>query len=152
MASPPAGSQAEQDALARFQEFFTNMTVERVKQQVDAVYAGNGYLYDTVALHHGLEKIRPYFIKTAERAQGVNVEILDIVTKEHDYYVKWLMDITWSAFKKGETTRSFGMSHIRLNAAGKVVLHYDFWDSTAGLWEHVPILGRMLRYAKRKAS
>ena len=42
------------------------------------------------------------------------------------------------------------MSHIRFGADGKVVLHQDFWDSSGGLFEHVPGLGWMLRKAKAR--
>lgn len=42
------------------------------------------------------------------------------------------------------------MTHIRFDSEGKVILHQDFWDSTGGLFEHVPALGWMLRRAKKR--
>jgi hypothetical protein len=50
----------------------------------------------------------------------------------------------------GEEKRSIGMSHVRFDADGRVELHQDFWDSAAGLWEHVPGLGGLLKLAKRR--
>ena len=50
----------------------------------------------------------------------------------------------------GEDTRSVGMTHVRFDSAGKVVLHQDFWDSTGGFFEHVPVLGWMLRRVKNR--
>ena len=148
VAAPETNEEAA--ALGRFKEFFSNMTPDRVRNQVDSVYDKDAYLYDTLALHHGIDAIRPYFIRTAERADGVTVEILDTIRKGNDFYVKWSMDITWSAFKKGKTTRSFGISHIRFGETGKVVLHYDFWDSTNGFFEHLPIIGGLIRWVKRR--
>jgi hypothetical protein len=139
-------------AMERFRTFFENLSPEVVREQVDAVYAAEGWLYDTVALHHGIDHIRPYFQSTAERAAGVEVSILSVLTEGKDTYIKWVMDITWSAFKKGQTTRSFGMSHLRFNAEGKVLLHYDFWDSTYGFWEHLPLFGPILRFLKRRVA
>ena len=148
--APAAGSAAEAEAINRFQAFFENMTPEQVRATVDSVYAPNAVLYDTLVLHEGIGQIRPYFIKTAERAKGVRVQVLDVLRNGNDFYLKWSMDIDWSAFKKGKTTRSFGMSHLRFNAQGQVVLHYDFWDAANGFFEHIPIVGHMIRWIKRK--
>jgi hypothetical protein len=151
--APAPGSDAEAAALARFREFFENMTPEQVRASVDKVYATDAWLYDTLVVHHGIDTIRPYFIKTAERAAGVRVEVLDVLRSGDDFYIKWQMDIDWSAFtKKGRTTRSFGMSQLRFNAAGHVVMHYDFWDSAHGFFEHLPVVGAAIRWIKRKVA
>jgi hypothetical protein len=128
------------------------MTPDQVRQSVGQVYAPGAWLYDTLVLHHGIDEIRPYFIRTAERAAGVRVEVLDILRSGNDFYLKWSMDIDWSAFKKGKTTRSFGMSHLRFNDAGQVIMHYDFWDSTNGFFEHIPLLGAAIKWIKRKVA
>jgi hypothetical protein len=31
-----------------------------------------------------------------------------------------------------------------------VVLHQDYWDSAAGLFEHVPVVGRLIRTVKSR--
>lgn len=56
--------------------------------------------------------------------------------------------VGWSIYRPFK--RSVGMSHIRFDADGKVILHQDFWDSTGGLFEHVPGLGWMLRSVKSR--
>jgi len=151
-AAPKPGSDAESAALGRFQDFFENMTPEQVRRSVEQVYAREAWLYDTLVLHHGIKEIKPYFIKTAERAAGVRVEVLDILRSGHDFYLKWSMDIDWSSFKKGKTTRSYGMSHLRFNDTGQVIMHYDFWDSTNGFFEHLPLIGSVIRWIKRKVA
>ena len=150
--APAPGSDAEAEAIARFKAFFENMTPDQVRQHVGEVYAPDAWLYDTLVLHHGIEAIRPYFIHTAERASGVRVEVLDVLRSGDDFHIKWQMDIDWSRFQKGKTTRSFGMSHLRFNAAGQVVMHYDFWDSANGFFEHLPLLGALIRWVKRMVA
>lgn len=151
-AAPEPGSEAEANALARFQGFFENMSPDQVRRTVEQVYAPQAWLYDTLVLHHGIGEIKPYFIKTAERAAAVRVEMLDILRSGHDFYLKWSMEIDWSAFKKGKTTRSYGMSHLRFNDTGQVILHYDFWDSTNGFFEHLPLIGSVIRWIKAKVA
>jgi hypothetical protein len=53
-------------------------------------------------------------------------------------------------FKPNQDTQTIGMSHLRFDASGLVRLHQDYWDSTAGLFEHVPLLGAGIRAIKRR--
>jgi hypothetical protein len=145
-------SPEEREALERFARFFSDMTPERVRNEIDAVYAADAILHDTLATHLGLAAIKPYFLKTAERAGGVRVTIDQTIREDYDYYIRWTMDITWSAFRKGETTRSVGMSQLRFDAEGRVVLHHDFWDSTSGFFQYLPLLGPLIRWIKRKVA
>jgi hypothetical protein len=50
----------------------------------------------------------------------------------------------------GETVQSIGMSHIRFNSAGQVVLHQDYWDSGSNLFEHIPVVGWLIRRIKAR--
>ncbi len=138
-------------ALERFKRFFGNLTPERVRNDAAFVYAADAILHDTLATHEGVEAIQAYLLRTAERAAGVKVDILRVLTDGSDAFLVWRMDITWSAFRqKGRTTRSHGMSHIRFDADGKVALHHDFWDSASGFFEHLPLVGTLIRWIKRK--
>ena len=60
------------------------------------------------------------------------------------------MTLRFKNLQRGKDTTSIGMSHIRFNSEGQVVLHQDFWDSSAGLFEHMPALGWMIRAVKRR--
>jgi len=42
-----------------------------------------------------------------------------------------------------------GASHLRFDAAGKVVLHRDYWDAAEELYAKLPVLGGLMRYLKR---
>ncbi len=138
-------------ALERFNHFFADLTPERVRNDTALVYAADAILHDTLATHEGMEAVRAYLLRTAERAAGVKVDIIRVLTDGSDAFLVWRMDITWSAFRqKGRTTRSHGMSHIRFDADGKVALHHDFWDSAGGFFEHLPLVGTLIRWIKRR--
>jgi len=44
-----------------------------------------------------------------------------------------------------------GASHLRFDAAGKVVLHRDYWDAAEELYAKLPVLGALMRYLQRRA-
>lgn len=145
------GGEAGSAALERFKRFFSDLTPQRVRNDAASVYAANAILHDTLATHEGVEAIRAYLMRTAERASGVKVDIQRVLIEGNDAFLVWRMDITWSAFRqKGRTTRSHGMSHIRFDNDGKVALHHDFWDSAGGFFEHLPLVGGLIRWVKRR--
>lgn len=146
---PEAGSAQEAEALACFRSFFENLTEAAVREHCRRVYAPTAILHDTLKTLQGIEPIESYFIKTAQRAKGVQVQVTDVVRSGEVHYLRWHMSITWSAFKKG-TTESDGLSLLRFNRAGHVQLHHDFWDSTNGFFIHLPALGWMIRQVIRR--
>jgi steroid delta-isomerase len=44
-----------------------------------------------------------------------------------------------------------GTSHLRFDAAGKVVLHRDYWDAAEELYAKLPLLGALMRGLQRRA-
>jgi hypothetical protein len=58
------------------------------------------------------------------------------------------MDARLKKVAAGETLRSIGITLVRFDAAGGVVIHQDYWDSAAGLFDHVPLIGRAIRTIK----
>jgi DNA-binding transcriptional regulator/RsmH inhibitor MraZ len=66
------------------------------------------------------------------------------------YYFRWVMDVRMKKVARGETIRTPGITLVRFDEQGRVLIHQDYWDSAAGLWEHVPVLGRGIRTIKAR--
>jgi len=49
---------------------------------------------------------------------------------------------------KSIDSKSIGISQIRLNDAGQIVFHQDFWDNTSGFFGHLPIVGGVINKIK----
>lgn len=45
-----------------------------------------------------------------------------------------------------------GCSEIHLDRDGRVCAHLDYWDAASGLYERLPLLGRLLRYLRRRLA
>lgn len=45
-----------------------------------------------------------------------------------------------------------GMSEVAFDATGRVAAHIDHWDAASQVYESVPVLGAVLRLAKRRAA
>jgi len=145
-----SGSVAERAALERFRELFEDFKGVDFEARLRAVYAEDVWFDDTLKTLRGRDAVVRYFAKTADALESGSAEILDVATSDGDYYVRWEMRLRFARLDRGTTHRSVGVSHLRFDREGKVVLHQDFWDSSRGLFEHVPGLGWLLKQAKRR--
>jgi len=143
------GGEEERRAVQRFQNLLSDFKAPDFGDRIAGVYAEDVFFNDTIKTVRGAKDVREYLTATGEGIDRGTVEFLDLVADNGNYYFRWLMTIRFKRFARGEDKRSVGMTHVRFDAAGKVVLHQDFWDSAGGLFEHVPALGWMLRRAKK---
>jgi hypothetical protein len=145
-----AGSEEERRSVERFQNALSDFKAPDFGERIREVYAGDAFFNDTLKTVRGVDAIQDYLMATAEAIDHGRVEFLNVVSANGNYYFRWAMTIRFKHFARGEDQRSVGMTHVRFNSEGKVLLHQDFWDSTGGLFEHVPMLGWMLRRAKKR--
>ncbi len=144
------GSEAEKRAVERFQGLLSDFKAPDFADRVTEVYAEDAFFNDTLKTVQGVEHIREYLVESGEAIDKGEVEFVDLVADHGNYYFRWVMTIRFKKLANGEDKRSIGMTHVRFNAQGRVVLHQDYWDSSAGLFEHVPALGWVLRRAKSR--
>jgi hypothetical protein len=143
------GSPAERQGIERLKLFLSRIDAESVRNNTLSVYAPDAYLNDTLVSRRGSSNIQSYFLATVEAAESITANIED-VTRSADgfYYVRWTMDVRMKKVAAGETIRTLGITLVRFDDQGRVLIHQDYWDSAAGLWDHVLGLGRGIRWIK----
>lgn len=146
--APQPGSEEEARAIAAFTEFVRQMRVETIAANARLVYAKDAYFNDTVKELEGSEAIAEYLAESLEATEEVNVEVVDVARSGVDYYYRWVMDIKFRNLNGGNWARSEGMSQIRFNGEGRVVLHRDFWDAAGGLFAYMPVVGSLIKWIK----
>jgi hypothetical protein len=139
-------AQQEKDAEARFVAFFKDVTPETIQAQTAGLYAENAWFNDTLKTLHGREAVKVYFLKISSHAAFMRCNVLDFARSGSNYYVRWTMDVQFKNSK--ETIRTIGMTQLRFDSEGRIIFHQDFWDSGAGFFEHVPVLGAAVRWIK----
>ena len=131
-------------AIDRLREYYREITAESVKRLTRKVYADDAFMCDTLHIARGAAEIEAYFLKSAERAESITVSILDYTASGREVYTRWTMTITAEKLADGKPVTTFGVSHFRFSQDGKVILHQDFWDASAGFFEQVSGLGGIL--------
>lgn len=79
-------------------------------------------------------------LEDAPRAEGVR---LALVTWRLRARLPRLGGATWTVA---------GCSEIHLDRDGRICAHFDYWDAAGGLYERLPVLGRLLRYLRRRLA
>ena len=94
---------------------------------------------------NNIDELINYMQDTAEAVEVTTVDILDVSKSDTDYYLRWVMHMKFTAKGKEVDSQSIGVTQIRFNEQGKVVLHQDFWDGAEGFYQHLPFVGYIIR-------
>ena len=143
---PVSTQSAGERAAAGFASLYGNLSAENVKANVRKVYAPDAWFNDTVATEVGIEAIEGYLLRTAENAELVQAKITDVAVSGRDVYVRWTMEVRVKSLAGGRPILTEGMSQLRFDDQGRIVLHQDFWNPSNGIYQHLPLLGAAIRY------
>ena len=128
------------------------LTAASVREQTAAVYAPDAYLNDTLAGIDGAARIENYFHHTMQKTRVLNVRFIDRAQTGIDWFVRWEMTVEHGSLAGGEPVLSYGVTQFRFDKQGRVLLHKDFWDAGTGLYEHLPVLGSVIRRLRAAAE
>ena len=140
-----AGS-AARDAVKGFAGLYGDLSVSNVTANARKVYAPDAWFNDTIATEVGIEAIEKYLLKTAEGAEAVSAKINDVAVSGSDCYVRWTMEIRTKNLAAGKPIVTEGVSQLRVDGQGRIVLHQDFWNPATGIYQHLPLLGPAIRF------
>lgn len=144
----PGSTAAIDEGLARFQSSFFDLTADDIGKQMRETYAEILYFNDTLHSFDALDGLVEYMERTGESLDQSRVDIHHVIRDGADVYVRWSMEFHTRAAGSKVHSRSIGMTHLRFNASGRVVLHQDFWDSGHALYAHLPGVGFAVRRAR----
>ena len=144
----PPGSDAEREAVGRVVAMFADFSLSNVTARVRDVYAEDAYLRDGFKELRGLAAIAPYMIRSTEPLRHCAFAFEPFITRDGDYYLRWVMTTNLRRDPPERVTQVIGMSHIRFNRAGRVIFHQDYWDPSDVLYSRIPIAGWLIHKVK----
>ena len=133
-------------AAKGFASLYGDLSADNVKARAREVYAADAWFNDTIATKSGIDAIERYLLKTAEGSEKVSAEVESVAVSGSDCYVRWTMEVRSKGLAGGRPVATAGMSHLRFDREGKILLHQDFWNPAAGIYQQLPVLGPAIRY------
>jgi len=138
-------SDVEKESIERFKMLWSKFTPENMSNNLSSVYAHDVWFNDTIKTITNAVSLEHYLIETASRVASCKIEFLNFMYTKDGYFSRWKMSILPDANNMDYEWESYGISHLRFDENGLVVLHQDYWDPAGGIYENLPIIGWVLR-------
>lgn len=142
---------ATEPRLETFVALFSNLDTPSINKFLDQTYPETLYFNDTFHYFSDRQKLKKYFLDLAEIAE-TEVTVLDVSSQGDNVLLRWKMNTKSKVLWKTLDIESIGITHLRFNESGKIVMHQDYWDSAAGFYEHIPFVGAPIRAIRSRMA
>lgn len=143
----------EQQTVEKFADVFDSLDTDNLaelEKLIDERYADEFFFNDTFRTIYRRDELKAYMRETSEMLTNCQVEIDDIARSGDDIYVRWTMHMQFSVMGRDVNSESTGLSHLRYNDNGKIILQQDFWDGVEGFYQHLPVIGLWIQQIRSK--
>lgn len=138
----------DEDTLSRFIDFYSPLDQNQITDSMDKIYADDLYFNDTLVTLRDRHALQEHLLATVERLNYMSLQPVNVIRDDNQIYLVWVMEARFSVLGRERLSRTIGISQLRFNRNGQVFFHQDFWDSSQGLDQHLPLLGPMTRWLR----
>jgi steroid delta-isomerase len=138
------------DALVGFYEHLTPESVLRFPE----FYAPDAYFKDPFNEVHGLAPIQRIFSHMYGQVAEPRFVVVERVVDAQGAVLVWELHFRLRLWGRGRGAVQVlrGVSHLKFDAAGKVIWHRDYWDTAEELYAKLPVLGCLMRGLKKRLA
>lgn len=136
--------------LATFVDVYQRLATDNLSL-LTQVYSPDVHFQDPLHSIKGRHSLVAYFDGLYRNIDYCQFTIDDVLHRDQQAAIYWTMTFIHPSLNRGKPIRVEG--HSRLRAEGdKVVYHRDYLDAGAMIYEHVPVLGRLVKMLKQRAG
>ncbi len=116
---------------------------------VEPLYAPDIYFEDPTHCIQGKTALMGYFAKMFRNLRDCEFLFHQTITNGTDIFLSWTMLLSHPRIKRGQKIRIEGASYLKTRN-GQIYYHRDYFDMGAMLYEHLPLMGRVIHYLKQR--
>ncbi len=138
------------DFLRHFAERFAALNKDNL-DLLGELYSDDVLFRDPLHEVHGLNEMRRYFAELYANVKALRFEFhgFDQVA-DGEGYLRWTMYYRHPRLRGGAEITVEGCSHLLWRE--RVYRHRDYFDAGALLYEHLPVLGSVIAWLKRRLA
>ena len=137
------------DYLAqRVKEAYLSIGSENVAD-LESLYTPDIHFEDPSHAVQGKRSLMRYLHKQFSNLSKCSFKFHSSIASETDIFLTWTMFLNHQKLRGGDTIRVEGSSYLRTRN-GKIYYHRDYFDMGAMLYEHLPLLGRIIQRLKHR--
>lgn len=149
LATADSGHTPDTAVIDRFIAFYNPLDATTIAEQIDSIYADPVYFNDTLVTLTTRDELAAHLQATAESLNSMSLTVNGIMEDGSNVYLRWVMEARFNLLGTERLSRTIGISQLRFNTQGKVIFQQDFWDSSQGVDQHLPIIGPMTRWLRK---
>ena len=127
--------------IKKYVKLFKSLNIQKLNK-FDELLDNNVYFEDPFNKVYGIENFKRIFSNTLNKLDNVEFKVLNIISKNNIYIIKW--EMIYFAFNKSNSI--FGLSEVTIGTNKKIVSHVDYWDSYNNFYTKIPIFGLLFRF------
>ena len=131
----------KKNKIENYVKLFESLNLKNL-HKFDKLLDENIYFEDPFNKVYGIENFKRIFSNTLNNLDDVEFKVLNIISKNNIYIIKW--EMIYFAFNK--TNSIFGLSEVTISENNKIVSHIDYWDSYNNFYTKIPFLGLIFKF------
>ena len=136
-------------ALAVFCREYQRLSGDNLQALRD-IYAPHIHFQDPSHQLQGVESLVSYFEGLFSQVKHCRFEIEQVMEQDGEAFIRWQMRFAHPKLNGGNEVCVPGVSHLRFSE--QIDTHQDYFDLGAMLYEHIPVLGALVKTLKRRLS
>ncbi len=129
-------------------DFFHGLSPESVARFPE-FYSADAYFKDPFNEVRGVAAVQRIFTHMFEQVAEPRFVVSEKLVDDGGAMLVWTFNFRSARRGGGETQAIRGVSHLKVDAAGKVSYHRDYWDAAEELYIKLPVLGMLMRGLRR---
>jgi limonene-1,2-epoxide hydrolase len=139
--------QDQEQWLNHFIETYTRLNKTNLHTLAD-IYHDDIQFQDPLHKVAGITQLITYFENLYTNLITCTFDITHQLLNDKEAAIYWNMTYVHPKLNAGKAITVSGHSHLKA-VDGKVIYHRDYLDVGAMLYEHIPVLGKAVRYLKK---
>lgn len=119
---------------------------------VDSLYDEAVEFSDPFHRLQGRAALRDYYAAMYANVREIRFDFEGETASDDELVLYWRMTFRHARLRSGAPIAVDGCSRLRFGSSGKVVLHRDYFDAGALLYENIPLLGRIVRALRERVA
>ena len=120
--------------------------------QLGAIYTDHARFRDPFNDIRGLAAIQGVFHHMFDALVAPRFVVTRRVVDGAQCFLVWEFHFRFRRFRSDVDQCIHGSSHLQLAPDGRILDHRDYWDTAEELYEKLPLIGRLMRWLRRRAT
>lgn len=144
-------SDTRADPAASIIDFYESLTPCSLPE-LDQIYAPDARFEDPFNQIDGILGIKAVFEHMFKTLSDPRFTITGHLADAGQAFMTWRFTFRFRRFQPEREFLIQGSTHVLFDPQGRVRLHRDYWDPARELYEHLPLLGSMTRWLRRRLA